>query len=82
MIRMVRILGVMLMIVGGLVILTWFIKPLRQIWPQLIQAFQTLPIAIQIGLVIAVVGFLLLFGSLVWERIEDRAKEQDLLKED
>ena len=79
--RLLRILGVLLMVLGGLVILSWLIKPLRAIWPLLIDWFQALPLPMQIGLAIATVGFLLLFSSVVWERIEDRQSE-DLLDED
>lgn len=80
--RLVRILGVILMAAGAVVTLTWFVKPLRMLWPTLIDGFRALPIAIQIGLALAAVGFLLLFGSLIWERLEDRTKESDLLDED
>jgi hypothetical protein len=79
MIRTVRIIGALLMIVGALVILTWLIKPLRQIWPYLFEWFRSLPGAIQLGLVLAAVGFLILFSSLIVERLEDRKKEGILL---
>ena len=79
MIRLVRILGVILMAAGVVVILTWLIKPLRTLWPMLVDWFQALPMAIQIGLALAAVGFLLLFCSLIWERIGDRTRETDLL---
>ncbi len=79
MIRLVRIIGWMLMVAGGVVVLTWLIKPLRTAWPLAYDWFRTLPIAIQIGLVLATVGFLILFGSIIWERIEDRSSESDLL---
>ena len=36
---------------------------------------------IQIGLAAAAVGFLLLFGSVIWERLEDREKEKGLIDE-
>ena len=81
MIRLVRIFGVLLMVVGVLVILTWLIEPLREVIPHMYDAFRQLPIAVQIGLVIAAVGFLLLFSSLIWERLEDRKQEGDLLDE-
>ena len=82
MIRFLRILGIVLVVLGAFVILTWLIKPLREAWPFAVQWFQSLPIAIQIGLAIAAVGFILLFSSIVWERLEDRKKEGSLLDDD
>lgn len=82
MIRFVRILGVLLMAVGGVVILSWFVKPLRSIWPVFFQWLKSLPLAIQIGLCMAAIGFLLLMASLIWERVEDRAREKNLLDDD
>ena len=81
MIRLVRIFGAVLTVAGVLVILTWLIKPLRDVWPQLIDAFRLLPIAVQIGLGLAGVGFLILFSAIIWERLEDRKQEGDLSDE-
>ncbi len=81
MIRLVRILGWLLMVLGALVILSWLIKPLREAWPHAFEAFRALPIAVQVGLVIAAVGFLILFSSLIWERLEDRKQESGLSDE-
>ena len=82
MIQLVRILGWLLMAVGAVVIATWLIKPLRQVWPAITEWFQMLPLPIQVGLVIAALGFLLLISSLIWERIEDRKHEGNLLDDD
>lgn len=82
MIQLVRIVGGLLMAIGAIVILTWLIKPLRAIWPFVFDWFRSLPGAIQFGLVIAAVGFLLLLSSLIWERLEDRKREGNLLDED
>lgn len=82
MIPLIRMLGVMLIAAGIVVILTWLIKPLRTLWPLLIDSFRGLPIAVQIGLALATMGFLLLFCSIIWERIEDRKQEANLLKDD
>ena len=79
MIRLLRILGITLIVLGILVILTWLIEPLRDILPMTYDWFRSLPPAMQIGLGIAAVGFLLLFSSVVWERLEDRKNEADLL---
>ena len=83
MIQFIRIMGGLLIAVGVLVILTWLIKPLREAWPHMIEAFRSMPIAVQVGLIIAAVGFLLLLSSIIWERLEDRKREGDsLLDED
>ena len=75
MIRLIRIMGFLLIAAGAVVLLTWFIKPLQFIWPWLMQ----LPWPIKVGSTAAAVGFLLLLGSLLWERFEDRAKDRTLL---
>lgn len=74
MIRLIRIVGFLLIIAGAVVMLTWLIEPLRAIWPWLLK----LPLPIRIGVAVAAGGFLLLLGSLVWERLEDRTQERDL----
>ncbi len=79
MIRLIRILGVVLMVAGAIAILTWLIEPLREIWPVAVDWFRGLPMAIQVGLVLAAIGFTLLLGSVIWERLEDRKSESDLL---
>jgi hypothetical protein len=67
----------MLIAAGMVSVATWLIKPLRFIWPWLRQ----LPIAIQIGFAAAAVGFVLLLGSIIWERLEDHEREKDLIDE-
>ena len=79
MIRFLRILGIVFVVIGALVILSWFIEPLRQAWPFLMQWFQSLPVTIQFGLIIAAIGFTILLSAIVWERLEDRKKEGNLL---
>ena len=82
MIRMVRILGVLLMTIGVIVILSWLIEPLRRIWPLIFDWFRSMPTPVQLGLVVAALGFLLLFSSLIWERIEDSKSEGSLLDDE
>ena len=82
MIRIIRILGALLIVIGALVILSWLIEPLREFWPTLFEWFRSLPGAIQFGLVIASIGFLILFSSILWERLEDRKQEGSLLDDD
>ena len=77
MIRLIRILGFLLIAGGAISAATWLIKPLRFLWPWL----QQLPLAIQIGIGAAIVGFLMLVGSLIWERFEDHDQEKHLIDE-
>ncbi len=75
MIRLVRILGFLMIAAGAVFLLTWFIEPLREIWPWL----RELPPPIQIGFALAGVGLLILLGSLIWERWEERENDRSLL---
>jgi len=63
-----------MVVAGALVILTWLIEPLRQIWPYL----RTLPWPIQLGLAMAALGLVVVMGSLIWERMEEREKDRSL----
>jgi len=76
-IRLVRILGVLLIGAGAVVLLTWLIEPLRYLWPWL----RSLPLALQVGLAAAAVGFILLLGSLIWERLEELEEDKELRKD-
>ena len=76
MIRFLRFLGGILIGLGAIVTLSWFVEPMRELWPHLIDAFLALPTAVQIGGVIAAIGFTILFSSIVWERWEDRKLEK------
>ena len=82
MIQFIRIFGGLLIVIGAIVILTWLIKPLREAWPFLIDAFRSLPAAIQIGLIVAAIGFLMLLSSIIWERLEDKKREGSSLLDD
>lgn len=77
MIRLFRVLGFLLIGVGALVALSWFIEPARKLWPWLLE----LPLPIRIGTIAALAGLLLLCGTVLWERFEDREKDRDLSEE-
>jgi hypothetical protein len=77
MVRLIRIVGVLMIVAGALVLLTWIIKPLRFIWPWL----RMLPWPIQLGIGVAAAGFTLLFGTLLWERFEEREQDRGLRDE-
>ena len=75
--RLIRVFGFLLIGVGTLVLASYLIEPLHALWPWLLQ----LPLPIRIGLVVAALGFLLLLGSILWERLEDRKQDHDLLED-
>ena len=75
--RLLRITGFLLIGAGAVVILVWAIRPLRAIWPWLIE----LPPAIQIGFGVAALGLVVVMGSLIAERIEDREGDRRLLED-
>ena len=75
--RLLRIIGFLLIGSGALVLLVWAIRPLRAIWPWLIG----LPLAIQIGFGAAALGLVVVMGSLIAERIEEREADRRLLED-
>lgn len=75
--RLIRMVGFLLIAVGALVLASYLIEPLRELWPWLLQ----LPLPIRIGLGVAAAGFVLLFGTVLWERLEDHKEDHDLLKD-
>ena len=77
MIRLLRVVGFLMIGAGGLLLLVWAIEPLRFLWPW----FRNLPVPIQIGLAAATAGLLLLLATVIWERLEDRDGDRDLLDE-
>ena len=78
MIRLIRVTGLLFMGAGAIVLLVWMIEPLRFLWPWL----RALPWPIQLGLAAAGIGLLLLMGSLIWERLEDRERDASLRDDD
>ena len=72
--RLLRNLGVGLMMGGVVMILIWAIKPLRMIWPWLLQ----LPLVLRIGVVAGALGLAVLLGSVLAERLSDREGDADL----
>jgi len=77
MIRFLRIVGFLMIAAGAIVLLTWVIKPLRIIWPWI----RAMPLPIQVGVGVAAGGFILLLGSLIWERLEEREDDKSLRDE-
>ena len=63
--EILRVIGILMMLVGALIAGTWFIEPLRQLWPLLFD----LPLPIRIGLGVAATGLLVVFGTVLHERI-------------
>jgi len=75
--RLLRNLGFGLMVGGAGMILIWAIKPLRIIWPWLLQ----LPLILRIGVVAGALGLAVLLGSVLAERLRDREGDVDLRDE-
>ncbi len=62
-----------MIIAGALVLASYLITPLREFWPW----FRKLDLPIQLGLGAAAIGFLILLGTVIWERLEEHGKEKD-----
>lgn len=75
--RLLRNLGFGLMVGGVVMMLVWAIKPLRMIWPWLLQ----LPLVLRIGVVAGAVGLAFLLGSVLAERLIDRKGDAHLRDE-
>lgn len=54
-----------MILAGGLLAASWFIQPLRQMWPLLL----TLPVPIRIGLVVAAIGLLVVLATVIHDRL-------------
>ncbi|HMA98217.1 MAG TPA: hypothetical protein VKO38_02045 [Wenzhouxiangella sp.] len=76
MIRLLRIVGFMLIGAGALLAASWFIEPLREIWPLLLD----LPLPIRIGLIVAGVGLLVVLATIVHDKrsADTRSLEENL----
>lgn len=72
--RSVRIFGFLMIAAGTVILLAYLIRPVRDLWPW----FRSLPIAVQIGSGAAGIGFMVLMGTLIWERVEDREADREL----
>ncbi len=64
MISLLRWLGTLLIVAGALIGGSWFIEPLRNLWP----LFFDLPLPIRIGLVIAGTGLLVVMATVIQDR--------------
>lgn len=76
MIRLLRIVGFLLIAAGLLLAASWFIEPLRQVWPLLLD----LPLPIRFGLGIAGIGLLVVFATVVHDSLtaDQRSLEEHL----
>lgn len=75
--NLLRNAGIGLIVLGVVSIVVWAVEPLRMIWPWI----RGLPLPIRIGVIAAVLGFSVLLGSLIAERIRDSEKDKELLDE-
>ncbi len=60
-----RITGFLMMLIGGVLVASWFIEPLRELWPLLLD----LPLPVRIGLGVAGIGLLVVLGTVIHDRI-------------
>ncbi len=76
MIKLLRIVGFLLIAAGLALAASWFIEPLRQVWPLLLD----LPLPIRIGLVVAGIGLLVVFATVVHDRLtaDQRSLDENL----
>lgn len=74
MIQLFRIVGFLLILAGGLIVVTWMIEPLRALWPLLL----SLPTPVLIGIAVGFAGLLLLLASIIWERVRDQPADKQL----
>jgi uncharacterized membrane protein len=72
---LLRVVGFVMIVAGLLLAASWFIEPLRQFWPLLLE----LPLPIRVGLMISGVGLLVVFSTVVYDRLHSNP---DSLKED
>jgi hypothetical protein len=75
--KLLRNFGIGLMVLGVILILIWAIKPLRMVWPWLLQ----LPLPLKVGVVIGTLGLVVLLGAMITERIGEREADQSLRDE-
>ena len=73
--QLLRITGFLLIAAGALIVLTWFIEPLREIWPHLLE----LPMPLKIGFSVAGIGLIVIMATLIWERWNEREEDRSLL---
>lgn len=75
MINLLRVVGFVMIAVGLLLAASWFIEPLRALWPLLLE----LPLPIRIGLAVSAIGLLVLFATVIYDRLRggtDSLKEE------
>ena len=75
--RLLRQIGFGLIVLGVVSIFFWAIEPLQMIWPWI----RGLPLLIRIGVFAAVIGFAVLLGSLIAERIRESEADKSLRDE-
>lgn len=75
MIKVLQLTGFLMIIAGTLLAASWFIDPLRQLWP----LFLALPLPIRIGLVVAGIGLLVVFATVIHDRL---TSDSSTLKEE
>ncbi|MDX1740805.1 MAG: hypothetical protein R3178_05900 [Rhodothermales bacterium] len=72
--RHLRLIGIAMMGLGALMLVGYFVTPVRLAWAW----FRTAPVPVQIGVGIAAIGLIILMVSLVAEKWRDDRREGDL----
>lgn len=74
MVRGMRIVAVAMMLLGILLIISYIISPLRLLW----WWFRHMPFPLQIGFGVAGVGLVILFTTMLFERVANRSYDKEL----
>lgn len=61
----IRITGTLMIVLGAVLAASWFVQPLRELWPVLL----ALPLPIKIGLAVSFIGLLVVFATVVYDRL-------------
>jgi len=77
--EVLRIVGFLMIAAGGLLMASWFIEPLRELWPMLL----ALPWPVRIGLAVAGIGLLVILATVIHDRLRaDKRSLEEQLGED
>lgn len=73
-VRLIRILGVASMVLGVLLLVTYFVTPLRILW----WWYRHMPMPLQIGFGVAGAGLCILLATMLLERAANRKYDNEL----
>lgn len=76
--KWIRRTGFALILIGALIFLSWFVEP---VW-EILHLFNRLPVPLQIGSAVAIIGLTVLILSLLAERWTEREADASLREEE